>query len=123
MAMTARGASKFPLKSPQADDAPELQGYLKDTRSEVRQLLDAGKRIVIEGTQGPKATSRDTTAAAFLAEAGLTRFLGQGRCIGAPILRKSCWLNGLSQGVGESRCRQSVARCYSNLHGLKGARW
>ena len=30
---------------------------------------------------------------------------------------------GSSQGVGESRCRQSVARCYSNLHGLKGARW
>lgn len=83
MAMTARGTARFPLKSVQAEDAPELQDYLKDTSSEVRQLLDAGNRIVIEGTQGfglsllqggfwPKATSRDTTAAAFLAEAGLS---------------------------------------------------
>ena len=83
MAMTARGTSKFPLQSVQAEEVPELQPYLKDTGSEVRELLDAGKRVVIEGTQGfglsllhggfwPKATSRDTTAAAFLAEAGLS---------------------------------------------------
>jgi adenylosuccinate synthase len=83
MAMTARGAAKFPLGSVQAEEVPELQEYLKDTGSEVRHLLDAGKRVVVEGTQGfglsllqggfwPKATSRDTTAAAFLAEAGLS---------------------------------------------------
>src|SRR5215472_12229755 len=53
----------------------------------------------------------------------LTRISHRGRCIGAPFLRKSRWLNGLSQGQGESRCRQSVARRYSNLHASKGARW
>jgi adenylosuccinate synthase len=83
MAMTARGSAKLSLRSVQAEDVPELQGYLKDTGAEVRALLDAGKRVVVEGTQGfglsplqggfwPKATSRDTTAAAFLAEAGLS---------------------------------------------------
>jgi adenylosuccinate synthase len=83
MAMTARGAREFPLHSVQAEEIPELQAYLKDTASEIRQLLDAGKRVVVEGTQGfglsllhggfwPKATSRDTTAAGFLAEAGLS---------------------------------------------------
>jgi adenylosuccinate synthase len=44
MAMTARGTAKFPIRSIQAEDVPELQPYLKDTGSEVRQLLDAGKR-------------------------------------------------------------------------------
>ncbi len=83
MAMTARGTARFPLQSIQAEEVSELQEYLKDTGSEVRRLLDAGKRVVVEGTQGfglsllqggfwPKATSRDTTAAAFLAEAGLS---------------------------------------------------
>lgn len=83
MAMTARGTAKFPLQSVQAEEVPELQAYLKDTGSETRHLLRAGKRVVVEGTQGfglsllqggfwPKATSRDTTAATFLAEAGLS---------------------------------------------------
>lgn len=83
MAMTARGAIDFPLHSVQADEVPELQPFLKDTTSEVRSLLSAGRRVVIEGTQGfglsvlqggywPKATSRDTSAAGFLAEAGLS---------------------------------------------------
>lgn len=83
LAMTARGTAKFPLQSIQAEEVLELQAYLKDTGSEVRRLLDAGKRVVVEGTQGfglsvlqggfwPKATSRDTTAAAFVAEAGLS---------------------------------------------------
>ena len=83
MAMTARGSAGFPLQSMQAEEMPELQPYLRDTGSEVRRLLEAGKRVVVEGTQGfglsllqggfwPKATSRDTTAAAFLAEAGLS---------------------------------------------------
>jgi adenylosuccinate synthase len=83
MAMTARDIAEFPVKSLQAEEIPELQEYLTDTGAEVRRLLDAGKRVVVEGTQGfglsllqggfwPKATSRDTTAAAFLAEAGLS---------------------------------------------------
>jgi adenylosuccinate synthase len=83
MAMTARGATSFPLHSVQAEEVPELQPFLADTGSQLRGLLDGGRRIVIEGTQGfglsllqggywPKATSRDTTAAGFLAEAGLS---------------------------------------------------
>jgi adenylosuccinate synthase len=83
IAMTARGAARFPLQSLQAEEVPELQAYLRDTSEEMRNLLDMGRRIVIEGTQGfglsvlqggfwPKATSRDTTAAGFLAEAGLS---------------------------------------------------
>lgn len=83
MAMTARGSPGFPLRSVQAEDGFELQRYLGDTGTDLRRLLEAGKRVVVEGTQGfglsllqggfwPKATSRDTTAAAFLAEAGLS---------------------------------------------------
>jgi adenylosuccinate synthase len=83
MAMIARGASGFSLQCVQAEEVPELEEFLKDTGSELRRLLDAGKRVVVEGTQGfglsilqggywPKATSRDTTAAGFLAEAGLS---------------------------------------------------
>lgn len=85
MAMTAREAAGLSLHSVQADDIPDLQQYLADTTAELRALLELGKRIVIEGTQGyglsllqggywPKATSRDTTAAGFLAEAGLSPF-------------------------------------------------
>ncbi len=83
MAMTAREASNFPLLSVQAEHIAELQPFLKNTTSELRRLLDAGKRVVIEGTQGfglsllnggfwPKATSRDTSASGFLAETGLS---------------------------------------------------
>jgi len=67
----------------QAFDFPELQPYLSETTSAMRSMLDRGRRIVIEGTQGfglsllhggfyPKATSRDTTAGTFVAEAGLS---------------------------------------------------
>jgi len=83
MAMTARGAAQFSLQSVQAEEVPELQDYLADTGLELRRMLNAGRRVVVEGTQGfglsllqggfwPKATSRDTTSAAFLAEAGLS---------------------------------------------------
>ena len=83
MAMTARSASGFPLKSVQAKEVAGLAPFLKDTTSEVRSWLSTGLRVVIEGTQGyglsvlhsdywPKATSRDTTAAGFLAEAGMS---------------------------------------------------
>ena len=52
-------------------------------RDMLRQALDLGERVIVEGTQGfglsnlqspyyPKATSRDTTAATFVAEAGLS---------------------------------------------------
>jgi adenylosuccinate synthase len=66
-----------------ARDYPILGGYLGDTSDVMRDALDKNIRIVIEGSQGfglslfhgghyPNATSRDTTAAAFLSEAGLS---------------------------------------------------
>lgn len=62
---------------------PELAPYLAPVRLLLREMLDDGEHIVIEGTQGfglsllhsphfPKATSRDTSAAAALAETGLS---------------------------------------------------
>lgn len=64
---------------------PELARYLAPVRTHLRAMLDRGEHIVIEGTQGfglsllhsphyPKTTSRDTTAAAALAETGLSPF-------------------------------------------------
>lgn len=64
-------------------DTKELLPFTEeDTSLYLRGLLEDGKRVVIEGTQGfglslwqsadfPYATSRDTTAAGFLAETGL----------------------------------------------------
>lgn len=85
LAMMARGATNLPLHSVQAEEVADLAPYTcrGDTTSMLREILDDGRRIVIEGTQGfglsllqggywPKATSRDTTAAGFLAEAGLS---------------------------------------------------
>jgi adenylosuccinate synthase len=83
IAMTARGTSLIPLTSVHAYERPELQSFLQDTTAVMRRLINADRRIVVEGTQGfglsllqggfwPKATSRDTTAAGFLAEAGLS---------------------------------------------------
>jgi adenylosuccinate synthase len=66
-----------------ASEEAELLPYIKDTAEIMRDALSAGQRILIEGTQGfglspihgeawPKCTARDTTAAAFLSEAGLS---------------------------------------------------
>ncbi|MGO7904932.1 adenylosuccinate synthetase [Rhizobium leguminosarum] len=61
----------------------ELRDYLVENTSEIlRAMINAGERVVVEGTQGfglslwrtrdfPFATSRDTSAAAFVSEAGL----------------------------------------------------
>jgi adenylosuccinate synthase len=83
MAAVAREASNFPLRRHDAAHCGPLERYLRDTTQLMRGWLDAGVRIVVEGTQGfglslhdggywPKATSRATTAAAALAEAGLS---------------------------------------------------
>jgi adenylosuccinate synthase len=83
MAMVAREASNFPLHRHDAAHCGALDSFLHDTTALMRSWLDAGARIVIEGTQGfglslydggfwPKATSRATTAAAALAETGLS---------------------------------------------------
>lgn len=68
-----------------ARDVPQLSQYVKDTKLIMRRMLDNHQNIVIEGTQGyglsnlhakeyPYATSRDTSAAGFLSETGLSPF-------------------------------------------------
>lgn len=66
-----------------AKDIPELDPFIEPTSMFLRSQLNDQKRIIIEGTQGfglsvlhsphyPYVTSRDTTAAAFVSEAGLS---------------------------------------------------
>lgn len=64
-----------------ARDYPELRPYLGETFEHLERALAAGKRILLEGTQGsglsihhgpyPYVTSRDTNVAGCLAEAGI----------------------------------------------------
>jgi len=66
-----------------AENVAELRPFLHDdTVGKMRCIIEAGERLIIEGTQGfglsiwhsdhyPFATSRDTSASAFVAEAGL----------------------------------------------------
>ncbi|MCX8153491.1 MAG: adenylosuccinate synthetase [Candidatus Bathyarchaeota archaeon] len=64
-----------------ARDIPELQPYLADVSTEVNEGIDAGKNVLLEGTQGfmlslfygtyPYVTGRDTSAAAICSEAGV----------------------------------------------------
>jgi len=66
-----------------AKDEPSLGPFIRPATSFLRERLREGERVVIEGTQGfglsvlhtphyPFATSRDTTAAGFVSEAGLS---------------------------------------------------
>jgi len=66
-----------------ARDDERLRPFIQQTVPLLRDVLSAGERIIIEGTQGfglsvlhtpyyPYATSRDTTAAGFVSEAGLS---------------------------------------------------
>lgn len=68
-----------------AKNCRELQPYLCDTTDYLRNELNKSHEIIIEGTQGfglsllhakeyPFTTSRDTSAAAFVSEAGLSPF-------------------------------------------------
>ena len=65
-----------------AKDIPELRPYLTDGIMEVNDGLDAGKSVLLEGTQGfmlslflgggyPYVTGRDTGASAIASEAGV----------------------------------------------------
>jgi adenylosuccinate synthase len=64
-----------------AKDIPELQPYLADASAEINEGIDAGKKVLLEGTQGfllslfygtyPYVTGRDTGAAAICSEAGV----------------------------------------------------
>ena len=60
-----------------------LRPFLTDVSSEANSAIDDGKKVLVEGTQGsglslyhtawyPKATSRDTNAAGFVSEVGLS---------------------------------------------------
>jgi adenylosuccinate synthase len=66
-----------------ARDEKRLEKFVRPVVPFLRTLLDDGERIIIEGTQGfglsllhspfyPFTTSRDTSAAAFVAESGLS---------------------------------------------------
>ncbi|WP_407525993.1 adenylosuccinate synthetase [Lacibacter sp. MH-610] len=66
-----------------AKDVEALSKYICNTKSMVRHFLLDNERIIIEGTQGfglsllhsdlyPYTTSRDTSAAAFVSEAGIS---------------------------------------------------
>lgn len=70
-----------------ATEAAEMHDWLKplltDVSAELNEALDTEKKVLVEGTQGfglslyhsehyPKTTSRDTTAAGFLSEVGLS---------------------------------------------------
>jgi adenylosuccinate synthase len=86
---TGAATSRKVLRDPSlrlAGDVPELRPYIASTSDLFNRLIDEGKRIVLEGTQGfglslhhsdhyPFVTGRDTTAGAFLSEAGLSPLL------------------------------------------------
>lgn len=66
-----------------ASESPELSSFITDVSAEINTGIDIGKSCIVEGTQGfglslyhtgcyPYATSRDTTAAAFISEVGLS---------------------------------------------------
>ena len=68
-----------------AAEVEALAPYLDDVSARLNALLDDGGEVIVEGTQGaglslhhgayPFVTARDTTAAAFLSEAGLSPLL------------------------------------------------
>ncbi|PIW31019.1 MAG: hypothetical protein COW30_00945 [Rhodospirillales bacterium CG15_BIG_FIL_POST_REV_8_21_14_020_66_15] len=66
-----------------ASSDDRLKPFIRETREFMRGCLDRGERIIIEGTQGfglsvihspeyPYVTTRDTSAAGFVSEAGLS---------------------------------------------------
>lgn len=66
-----------------ARDEESLKPFIRQTTPFLREQLNKNERIIVEGTQGfglsvlhsqvyPFATSRDTTAASFVSEAGLS---------------------------------------------------
>lgn len=81
MSRIARYAPKY-TRGISVEEHPALLPFVDDTSTRMSSALSAGEGIIVEGTQGfglsilhgdnwPKATARDTTAAAFLSEAGL----------------------------------------------------
>lgn len=77
--MGRRGGGSTPVRL--ARDIPELASYVRPSAELLEDAYRTGKRIMLEGTQGtllslfhgfyPWVTSRDTTTAACLSEAGI----------------------------------------------------
>lgn len=65
-----------------ARNVPQLAGYVRDTRAELDRLYRSGTRVLLEGTQGtalsihhglyPHVTSRETSVAGCMADAGIS---------------------------------------------------
>lgn len=83
VARRALRGSDVKLASQFGREVPWLADLITDVSEEANSALDQGKKVLLEGTQRfglslyhsesyPKATSRDTTAAAFLSEVGLS---------------------------------------------------
>ncbi len=86
VARRALRGSDVKLAGQVASNVPWLDPLITDVSEEANTAVDRGKNVLLEGTQGfglslyhtthyPKATSRDTTAAAFLSEACLSPLL------------------------------------------------
>jgi adenylosuccinate synthase len=79
--MTGRSDYKDNKAQFLAKDCPDLKPYIGDSRKLIADTIVEGKRILLEGTQGtslslhhglyPHVTSRDTTVAGCLADAGI----------------------------------------------------
>lgn len=77
-----RGKKKGNNKVRLAKDIRDLHPFIRDTHELLEKAFSSGKRIFLEGTQGtglslyhgsyPHVTSRDTTVAGCLAEAGIS---------------------------------------------------
>lgn len=85
VAAIQRGALNSGPRAVFATDDDRLRPFVKSTTDLLQAALKEGRRVIVEGTQGfglsplhsphwPNVTSRDTTAAAFMAEAGLSPF-------------------------------------------------
>jgi adenylosuccinate synthase len=82
---TARKVLRDPSQS-RMSEVSEFRDVVTDVSSRLNALIDEGWQVIVEGTQGiglslhhsphfPFATSRDTSASAFLSEAGLSPLL------------------------------------------------
>lgn len=84
-----------------AKDIRELRPFIRSTSEELEKAFSAGKKVFLEGTQGtglslyhglyPHVTSRDTTVAGCLAEAGISRNRVEKGSYGMQNLSNKSW--------------------------------
>lgn len=102
-----RGTPLFGPPVTLARDVKQLSGYVRDVRAEIDHMVIAGTPVLIEGTQGtalsihhgiwPSVTSRETSAAGCLADAGVApgmvrRVVGVYRTYPIRVGGKSGWM-------------------------------